>query len=566
MIQRALTVLVAVLFAFAPSSTGRLCAQQPLTATSQQELARSKFKELTERMQKLMAALQKTEPEDSKLIAAGLRFVQEKKLHTQLDKAEAMLHQERWEESLVVMNDLRKDLGTLLDLLQNRNDEMRKLMEKIAQLDGFKNRVNDLLKEQTAEKEDSALTEQLQKHLEDIEAKKQAAQALLEQQKQLREQTNQLGLDTAAGATKPLEKKEGDLKEDTQKLAQDLADLEKKDAELKAEAKKAEAKAADPKAGEPKSGEPKAGEPKAGEPKAGEPKPGSGQCSGSAGKAAQAMGQAQKQLGDKKPEPSLKDQDQAIEQLKKTLDELDQMSEEAKRELLKLPFDEQAKKQEQTQHATDTLSKDMEQAEKSDENSDGKPTPGRKRVQQAVPKQRAAAGQLKEYKPAKQDQQDAKENLEQAQKELEDALAQLRQQLQDEVLRALEERFTAMLARQRELTAQTVTLDSTRRNVLTANGQTPAAIVAKIGELTGGEGDLESETVDALKLLEEDGTTAVFPPMVEQLRDELHGVGDLLRKEETGVKTNGAQKDVEDLLELLINALRKTIERKEGGC
>ncbi len=557
MIPRVLTFMVALLFATAAPLAPRLVAQtqQPTTVTSQQELARTKFKELTERMQKLMAALQKTEPEDSKLIGAGLRFVQEKKLHAQLEKAESMLRQERWEEGLVVMNDLRKDLGTLLDLLQNRNDEMRELMEKIDQLERFKDRVGDLLKEQAEEKEASALTERLQEHLKDIEAKKQAAQALLEQQKQLREQTNQLGIEAAAGATKPLEKKEGDLAADAKKLAQDLAELEKKDAQLKADAK----------AGEPKAGEPKAGEPKAGEPKAGEPKAG-GSCSGSAGKASQSMGQAQQKLGDNKPEPALKDQDQAIEQLKKTVEELDAMAEEAQRELLKLPFEQQAKRQEQTQHATDTLSKDMEQAEQSEENSEGKPTPGRKRVQQAVPKQRAAAGQLKEYKPAKQEQQDAKENLEQAQKELEEALAQLRQQLQDEVLRALEERFTAMLARQRELTTQTATLDATRSNMLTADGRTPAAIVAKIAELTGGETDLESETVDALKLLEEDGTTSVFPPMVEQLRDELHGVADRLRKEETGAGTNAAQKDVEDLLELLINSLRKTIERKEGGC
>jgi hypothetical protein len=104
-------------------------------------------------------------------------------------------------------------------------------------------------------------------------------------------------------------------------------------------------------------------------------------------------------------------------------------------------------------------------------------------VQQAVPKQRAAAGQLKEYKPAKQKQQDAKEDLEAAQKELEDALAQLRQQLVDEVLRALEERFTAMLAVQRELSAQTKTLhahaqqraDRQRRPAECADRQDPGA-------------------------------------------------------------------------------------------
>jgi DNA repair exonuclease SbcCD ATPase subunit len=546
--------------------------EQALTAAAQQELARTKFKDLTERMQKLMVALQKSDPEDSKLLAIGLRFAQEKKLQPRLDHAEALLRQERWDESLVVMGELRRDLGTLLELLQNRNNDLRKLLEQINKLEGFKDRVGDLIKEQTEEKDASARTEELQQHLADVEKKKQAAEALLKQQQELRDKTNDVGLDAAADATKPLADREGQLREDTQKLANDLAKTEKKDAELKAAAaKSAKAAGKEPKDGQDKPNGP--GQPKDDAGKADEPKDnsspsggGEGACSGSAGKAAQAMGQAQKQLGAGKPEPSLKDQDQAIEQLKKTIEQLEEMAEQARRELLKLPFDQQAKKQEQTQHATDTLSKDMEKSEQDGDNGEGQPAPGKKRVQQAVPKQRAAAGQLKEYKPAKQKQQDAKEDLEAAEKELDEALAQLRQQLQDEVLRALEERFTAMLARQRELTTMTKTVDGTRNNILTASGELPAAIAAKIAELAGGETDLESESIDALKLLEEDGTTAVFPPMVEQLRDELHAVADRLRANETADATVQAQKDVEDLLELLINALRKTIERKEGGC
>ena len=254
-----------------------------------------------------------------------------------------------------------------------------------------------------------------------------------------------------------------------------------------------------------------------------------------------------------------------MEALKQAIEELDAMAEDARRELLKLPFDEQAKQQEKTQNATDTLAKDMEKAEEGDENGEGKPTPGKNKVQQAVPKQRAAVGQLKELVPAKQKQQDAKDDLEAAKKALEEALAQLRQQLQDEVLRSLEERFTAMLARQRELTIQTQTVDNTGKKILTASGALPTALVTKIEELGTGEDDLEQEAIDALKLLEEDGTTAVFPPMVEQLREDLSDVAAGLRKHRTGPAMNVAQKDVEDLLELLINALRKTIEQKEGG-
>ena len=563
MISRTIAALATLLLMTLTPTASVLTAQQdpPTAAQSKQQLAEGKFKELTDRMQKLMVVLQKDEPEESKLLGAGLRYVQEKQLHQRLELAGAMLKQQRWDESLVMMGKLREDLRSLLELLQNRNGDLRKLLERIEQLEGFKDRVDELSKEQQQEKEDSARAEALQKHLENIEAQRQRAEDLLNQQQALRDETNQLPLDAATGMTEPLEQQEGELKDATDELRKDLRDLDNKDAELKAEAEAAAAKAAKP--GKP--GEAKPAEPTPSEAKPSEGAPSPGKSSSSAGKASESMGKAREQLGDKQPESALKDQDQAIEALKQTMKELDEMADEAKRELLKLPFEQLAKQQEKTQQATDTLAKDMEAAEQSDQSSEGEPTPGKNKVQQAVPKQRAAAGQLKEFKPAKQKQQDAKEDLEAAKKALEEALAQLRQQLQDEVLRALEERFTAMLARQRELTIMTKTVDASRKNILTADGQLPTALVSKIDALAEGEGELELETIDALKLLEEDGTTAVFPPMVEQLRDELHDVGVGLRAQRTGAAMNQAQKDVEDLLELLINALRRTIEKKEGG-
>jgi chromosome segregation ATPase len=344
---------------------------------------------------------------------------------------------------------------------------------------------------------------------------------------------------STADAAKPLAEKEGELQRDAERMTKDLQALEQAANDLK---KQQEGQPSEPS----------------------EPKEGGGKCSDCAGQAAKSMGKAQKQLGDNKPESSLKDQDQAIESLERTLAELDEMAEEARRELLKLPFEELAKKQEKTQHATDTLSRDMENAEQEGENG-GEPTPGRKSVQQAVPKQRAAAGQLKEYKPAKQKQQDAKDDLDAAKSELDEALAQLRQQLSDEVLRALEERFTAMLQQQRELSTDTKTIDATRKNVLTASGDLPAALQDRITIIAAGEEELGVEASDALKLLEEDGTTAVFPPMVEQLRDDLYAVAARCRKSDTGAPVQRGQHDVEDVLELLINALRREIERREGG-
>lgn len=538
MIARGMVFLMALVFALATPTAPTLSAQTPAprAALEKQEAARSKFRDLTDRMQKLMVVLQKSDPDDSKLISVGLTFVQEKKLHQRLEHAGSLLQQERWDDALAVMTELRQDLGRLYELLQNRNVDLRKLMEEIQRLQDFRDRVERLAKEQGEHKDASAEVEDLQQHLADIEAKKQRAEALLQQQQALRSDTNRLGTGGAAEAAEQLADKEAQLQQDAEKLATDLEKLDAKDAELGA-------KGARP-------GEGAAGKP--------------GRSSKSAGAAAQSMNKAQQQLGDNRPESSLKDQDQAIESLRDTVEELDRMAEEARRELLKLPFEQLAKRQEATQQATDALSRDMEQGEQEGD-GEGKPTPGRERVQQAVPKQRAAAGQLKEYKPAKQKQQDAKEDLEAAQQALDEALAQLRQQLQDEVLRALEERFTAMLHKQQDLSIETRTLDATRQNVLTASGGLPAALAEKITAVADGEGDLEVEASDALKLLEEDGTTAVFPPMVEQLRDELHAVAKLCRQQATGADVQERQRAVEDLLGLLIDALRRTIERKEAG-
>ena len=547
MTSRCIATLAAVLLV----TTTLLPSQQgsPTAAQSKQELAEGKFKQLTDRMQKMMVVLQKDEPEESKLLGVGLRFVQEKRLHRRLESAGAMLRQERWDESLVLMGKLREDLRSLLELLQNRDGDLRKLLARIDQLEGFRDRVDQLASEQQQAKEDSARAEVLKRHLEDIEAQRRRAGDLLNQQQALRDETNQLPRDTAAGATTPLAKKEGELQAAAVELSKDLRDLDKQDAALKADAKAVS---------KPDDAKPAGGASSSADASR-------GKSSDSAGQASASMGKAEEQLGAQQAEAALKDQDEAIAALDQTMKQLDAMAAAARRELMKLSFDQLAERQGQTEQATDALAKDMEQAEQSDQGGEGEPTPGKSKVQQAVPKQRAAAGKLKEMKPAKQKQQDAKDDLEAAKEALEGALTQLREQLQDEALRALEERFTAMLARQRELTLMTATVDASRRNILTADGGLPAALIGKIDAIAQGESELELETVEALKLLDEDGTTAVFPPMVEQLRDDLRDLVRVLRARQTGVETNRAQRDVEDLLELLINALRRTIEKKEGG-
>lgn len=572
--------LIAFLLVFALTggvlSGGGLRAQE-LQASTSQEVANQLFDDLTESMHKLQALLAKSDDPaaapDRRVLDGGLLLIRERKIRESMDLAKQMLEAQRWDAAIEKMQTVRKDLKQLLELLQNRNLDLQKLLEELAQLQSFRDEVDRLAKEQGEEKEDSARVEALQKQLEAIAAAKERTERILAEQKELREATNQLGMQAAAQATEPLASKEGELKEATEDLAKDLEKIERTARELEEAGKPGESQPGEGKPNEGEPGDGKPGEGKPGEGKPGEGKPSEGQpsegqsggCSSCAKGAAGSMQKAQQQLGQQKPESSLKDQDHAIQKLQSTLEQLDEMAEEARRDLLKLPFEQMAKEQEQTQHATDTLAQKMEQAEQEGEDGSGEPMPGRKPVQQAVPKQKAAAGTLKEYKPAKQKQQDAKEDLEQARDELDEAIAQLRQQLQDEVLRALEERFTAMLARQRELSLQTKTLDRTREQVLTADGSLPAALVERIQTIASGEQDLEVEASDALKLLQEEGTTAVFPEIVSLLKDQLHEVARRCRANETGKPVQERQAEVEDTLALLINSLRRTIERREGG-
>lgn len=518
---------------------------QDRAATLQAE-AKRRFEELHERMQSLQILKAETEPEEERVLAAGNRFIQERQLHDAMAEVQQLIADARYDEALVRMDGVQTDLQRLLDVLLDRDLDLEKLLAEIERLEQYKERVDKLLEEQRTEKDDAAKSEALERHLQELDAAREAARKMLEEQKQLREQANQAGLSATEKAAREMSEREGNLKDRAENLAEKLERIEN-------DAKKL---------GTSKPSEP--GEPKENPPA--EAKPGS--CSGSCKGAAGAMGKAKDKLQQNKPERSLQDMDEAMRKLEQTMQQLDQMSEEARRKLLELPFDQQIRAQEQTKIDTDRLAEDMEADDrKAEEKGEGpQQTPGKKNVQQAVPKQKAAAGQLKEYKPgkAKQDQQDAADQLEEAKKALEDALAQLRQQLQDEVLRALEERFGAMLEKQKELSARTKAADRLAQNAVTASGAPPAQVVTRATEIANGEHFLAAEAGDALKLLEEEGTSAAFPAVVELLREDLTRVAGRLEQTKTGRLTQELQADIEETLKDLIDALRRQIEMNQG--
>ena len=282
------------------------------------------------------------------------------------------------------------------------------------------------------------------------------------------------------------------------------------------------------------------------------------------------MGQSAAKLGNDAPESSLDDQEKAIEDLEQAADDLKQMEEEQQAKLEEIPFEQLAQKQRATAAKTADLAEEMEQAELGDgtEEGQGEAVPGRKNIEQAVPKQKNAAGSLQRMKPskAKEKQKDAQDDLDEARRKLEDALAQLRQELQDEVLRALEEIFTGMLAKQKELSNRTILLNKHRASTggMFITGRVPESIRNRSEKIGEGESTLANEAMSALRLLKEEGSSAVFPEIVADLVEDLNSVAVYLENAETGDETQETQATIEETLAALIEALTDEIESKDG--
>ncbi len=567
-------------------AAGDLGAQGP-DLQEKQSVATRAFQDIKQRMEKLQVMLLDSDPERARTIEYGSRYIQEKRIQARMAEVGELLDDESWDDAVESSAQIVKDLDTLIDLLLKGDSRIEDILDEIKRLEGFKDRVGELAKQQQAEKDAAARAEALQKMKEQLEAAQKELAELLAEQKELREQTKAQGMAASPEAGADLADKEGELQKQAAAMAEKLAELENTASELEqpqpnegeqpGEAKPGDSKPGDSKPGDSKPGDAKPGDSKPGDSKPGDSKPGESAKPPKGGSksmqsASQSMQQAQKQLSENQAESSLEDQDAAVRKLEQAEQDLKEMLEEVQRKLQRLPLEQQAKDQEATRLETDKLAKDMEKSEAEKDGEQGETqTPGKNQVQQAVPKQKSAAGSLKEYKPgkAKQEQQDAKESLEEAQRKLEEALAQLRQQLQDEVLRSLEERFAEMLIKQKKVSAVTKIAERQKAESLTASGALPAALVKRCNSLAGSETDLANQAHDALKLLEEDGTTAVFPEFIKEIKEDLLAVGSRLQGYHTGMATQGMQAEIEDMLEVLIDALRQQIEQRDangGGC
>ena len=285
---------------------------------------------------------------------------------------------------------------------------------------------------------------------------------------------------------------------------------------------------------------------------------------------AKSQQRAEEKLGSGKPADAKRQQEQALDDLKKALSEL----EKEKRRIESLPpeiLEQLAKEQRRNRDKTMDIVKAMEKApkaKKSEEGGEGQQQqkqPGQEKMEQAGEDQKQASEKMQQNdsESAQEKQKQAEKNMEKALEEIEDRLSQLREETNEEKLARLEARFRQMLERQNVASIMTIEIEDKRFNL----GQIRLRDQLLILRLATEELEIREIAQQAYDLLLEDGTSIVFPEVVQDLRADLESAAGLLQSERTDQYTQLVQKEVEITIQDLLDALKEAKQdgKKSGG-
>ncbi len=470
----------------------------------------SKFAELAEEL----AAEQ---PEQAEKLKEAFQQSKELLLMQRMDEITKLLDRTKFESATDEQNDIITDLKGLIDLLLYEEDPFEKLQREIEQLEAWKKALDNLIQEETELKEESEILADPEAAKEDLDAKIAKAKDLVKAQEKLLEETEKHdgsdvdGLDALAD-------QQATLREETAKLADALKPSQ--EGEAKPSANDAQSKASE-----------------------------------SLNQATGKQREAVNELANAKPKPAADSEKEAIEKLKEAVKSL-----EAERERLEQMSPENAaelaEKQSETAGETGELAEEMNEAQDGSEQKPGESSPG-ENVQNAQQQMNQASEQLAQDQSgqASKNQEQALEELEKARQEVERQLNEKRDEAQQEQIARLQEVFTKMLEKQRLITQGTKTLAEKR-----GGDDQPLRRRDRITlrELAKGERTLEDDAKEAEALLVEDGTSIVFRDIVGYLQTEIAHVAELMEKRQTGTVVQSAHIEIEMTLQELITALENS--------
>ncbi len=584
----------------AKPATPTKAADKPATKSTtpagiQQEHVAQRLKLLEERFIELAEALKENEPDQAARLIEALQHAKQNLLRHRMLEIAKQLDGGELQQASDKQKQVTEDLRRLIDILTKDPSRLDELQARIDQLERWKAQVQDLIDDENRIKNDTdnigkkdEVLANLDKQIADLENVIKAQKGVMGKTQDATKQGPR-AVERVTGDQEAVRKKTEDLAKEVAGQKGTPSDGSGKPSDASGKPSDGSGKPSDgsgkpsdgsgkPSDGSGKpsdgSGQPSdgSGQPSAGSPSQGQSGPSPKSPAGSMQKAAEHQKAAEDNLAKGKGKAAQADEAAALNDLKDALDKLKAERDRIAR-LPKEAFDEIAKDQDNTADKAGDLQKEMAKASQSggsqgqpggqpgDPSGGGESQPGQQQVQNAQQKMQQASKQLKgkDKGGASKSEQEAIDELKQAQDEIEQLLAQLREEMQEETLAALEGRFREMLEIQKGLTAVTSDVEEKRKA-----GDWDRRQQLLVASLSKEERQLAGMADQALLIIIEDGTTVVFPRIVERLRDDLVAVSDLLRGEKTGEYTHTLQKEIEITLEELIAALEKAQEQLQS--
>ncbi|MHC4986291.1 MAG: hypothetical protein ACYTFO_09075, partial [Planctomycetota bacterium] len=161
-------------------------------------------------------------------------------------------------------------------------------------------------------------------------------------------------------------------------------------------------------------------------------------------------------------------------------------------------------------------------------------------------------------------QDQAIDELEQARDDLAEAVAREREMLEAEKLAQIDKMLQRILDGQKTISAATADVYDARNDDETYEREQQL----RIGELSRGEGGLAGDVGRVQGILEDDGSTMVFPQVLAEVAAQLRVLEQRLADKQAGAITQSIQGDVEEMLAELIASIREELaerRQQQGG-
>jgi len=547
-------------------------AEQKTELGIRQQLVKRQMVELEKKFMVFADSIRKEKPEHADLLVKTYQKSKEESLTRKMEMVSDLLNAKRHDEAEQQLDEVVGIIDSLIRLLTNEKVKEVSAREEMQTLERIKQKIQKQLEEQQKQTRETEKASNKDAAAEKVAAQINALKGLIDKQSDLVKETgkndkaqlNQLDklADKQFGVRKATDELNKNITGEKNSLNKDGSFKEMPKPVPDGVPRKSDSNAKGP-GGQPSGDPSKPGDDKKsqGKPSGGEKptgKPGDGKGSqGKSGEGEQSKGQpgesgkSGQQGGDKESKPAPEAPPQPGQKA------LEKAADHQKRAEEKLgsgkPTD--AKRQQQ---ALEEMKDALSELEKEKRRIESLPP---EVLEQLAQDQAAENMENNDSEGAQEQQKQAEEKMKEALEEIEDRLSQLREETNEEKLARLEARFQEMLDRQKEASALTIEIEDKRTNLGVIHHRDQLLILRLATE----ELEIRELAQQAYDVLLEDGTSIVFPEVVQDIRGDLESAATLLQEDKTDQFTQLLQKEIETGVADLLDALKKSKEKKDGG-